>query len=142
MKQGTRNRRRAAQAEGASAKVGLFYIFDEELLIDAVPYLAGTKRGDTIREQADRADYWPTLQHVRSKLRSVNHEEIPRGRVWFMRATGRFCVDMDKALHNPKFKAAVIRKFALPKERTDFLINPHYTTDLEKLARLFRINKR
>ena len=77
--------------------------------------MSGSWAKRSIREQVVRADYRPTLQHVRSKLRPVDYEEIPRGRVLFMKATGRFCVDMDKALHNPKFKATVIREFALPK---------------------------
>lgn len=118
-------------------KVGLFWVFKGELLTGAVPLSEGAEYGDAIHGQADHVDYWPKLQRLHSELRHLEYEEVPRGRVLFMKTTSRFCVYMDKVLHKPKIKAALIKEFALPKKRTEFLTDPHYTTDPQELERLF-----
>ena len=44
---------------------------------------------------------------------------------------------MDKVLHEPKIKRAILKKFDLPAAKTKFLTDSHYTTNPEELNRLF-----
>jgi hypothetical protein len=44
---------------------------------------------------------------------------------------------MDRRLHRPKIKSLIITEFGLPRRTTDFMTDPHYTTDAQALDELF-----
>jgi hypothetical protein len=67
----------------------------------------------------------------------LEYEQIPRGRVVFLDSEDRFCIYMDKKLHHQRIKQLLVKSFSLPKGRTAFLTDPHYTTDAQELDRLF-----
>ena len=72
------------------------------------------------------------------ELRDKEYEDVPRGRVWFMRPAQQYHVYMDKVLHNTKTKRDLLKAFELPRTAR-FLTDPHYTTDWEDLESLFLI---
>jgi hypothetical protein len=121
------------------AKVGIFWMFQGKLLPAAVPVSEGVEDTEAINGQADHVHYWLTLQRLHPELRNLEYEQVPRGRVLFLKEPKTFCVYMDKVLHKPKIKQALREEFGLPKARTRFLIDPHYTTDPDELAQLFRV---
>lgn len=80
---------------------------------------------------------WPVLQKRYPKLRALEYEDVPRGRVIYLQATKRFRVLMDKVLFQDGIKAAILDRFSLPNSRTSFVRDHHYTTDPRDLDRLF-----
>lgn len=112
-------------------------MFRGKLLAAAVPVNGGVQTVDAINGQADHVSYWPYLQKLHSELRGLEYEQVPRGRVLVLKTSRRFCVYMDEVLHKPKIKQALLKEFCLPKGRTKFKTDPHYTTDPEELDRLF-----
>jgi len=128
---------RIMKTSPSHAKVGIFWVFRGKLYAAAVPVKEGVQSVDAINGQADHVSYWPQLQRLRPELRGLEYEQVPRGRVLFLKATGKFCVYMDNVLHKPRIKQVLLKEFCLPKDQTKFLDDPHYVTDAKELARLF-----
>ena len=97
----------------------------------------GQAYGDAINGLTDHVKYWPQFQKLHPELRSLEYQDVPRGRVLFMKPGRKFHVYMDKVLHNSKTKRALLEEFELPVSRTKFLKDAHYTTDPEELERMF-----
>ena len=118
-------------------KVGIFWIYNGRLLKAAVAVADGLPYGDAVHSQFDHVEFWPELQRRIPALRDLEYEQVPRGRVVFQGTENRFCVYMDKKLHRQHIKRVILNEFSLPRSRTDFLTDPHYTTDADELDQLF-----
>jgi hypothetical protein len=116
--------------------VGIFWFYAGKPLGFAVPLQHGIDDGDFINGPDDHWSTWERVQRTVPALRTMEYYEIPRGRILYKTAEGRFYVYMDKVLHGNDSKHAILRHFALPSE-TSFLTDIHYTTDPEELERLF-----
>ena len=82
-------------------------------------------------------DAWPSSQKQYPHLRSLEYEDVPRGRVLYAQDARRFRVLLDKVLMTNSIKAAILKKFLLPRQRTDFGCDQHYTTEPIELDRIF-----
>ena len=120
-----------------TGKVGIFWVFKGQLLAATCALREGQEYGDAINGLTDHVKYWPVFQKLHPELRSMEYQEVPRGRVLFMKPARRFYVYMDKVLHNSKTKSALLKEFELSFSRTNFLTDPHYTTDPEELNAIF-----
>ena len=118
-------------------KIGIFWLFGRRLLKAAIPLEHGVAFSGAINSPLSHVDFWPRLQRQHRDLRWSEYEEIPRGRVLFINKKNIFCVYMGIALHTPATKRRLLRAFNLPKDRTRFLTDPHYTTDPKSLDALF-----
>src|SRR5262249_38077849 len=97
----------------------------------------GTSRnGDFINGPFDHLPYWERVRRTLPAFRHVEYNAVPRGRVLYKKAEGRFVVYMDKVLHREEVKALILHHFELPGE-TPLLTDIHYTTTPEDLERLF-----
>jgi hypothetical protein len=123
--------------KAASGKIGIFWVFRGKLLAATYALAGVTEYGDAINSPTDHVSHWPQFQSQHPALRNLEYQDVPRGRVLFQKPTRKFCVYMDKALHNPKTKRAILKEFELPGSLTRFLADAHYTTDPEELNRLF-----
>ena len=85
---------------------------------------AGQEYGDAINGLTDHVKYWPHFQKLHPTLRDKEYQDVPRGRVLFMKPTRKFHVYMDKVLHNTKTKRALLKAFELP-DTAKFLMDPH-----------------
>ena len=101
------------------------------------PVDEGTALNGIVDAAFAHIDTWPVLQRRHAELRVLEYEDVPRGRVLFLQRQKRFRVLMDKALFRPAIKAAIRKAFALPKARTEFKTDAHYTTDPAAIERLF-----
>ena len=117
--------------------MGIFWGYGARLLWSGVSVAKGLRYGDSVHGSIDHVEFWPALQRQYPALRTMEYEVIPRGRVVFHKKSGRYVVYMDKKLHRTSVKRRIIRAFALPEDQTDFLTDPHYTTDEADLDRLF-----
>lgn len=118
-------------------KVGIFWVFRGTLLAASYAVQDGQEYGDAINGLTDHVKYWPKFQKSHPELRSVEYQDVPRGRVLFMKPSRKFHVYMDKVLHNSKTKRALLEEFDLPVGKSKFLMDAHYTTDQDELERMF-----
>ena len=117
-------------------KVGIFWVYQDQLIAAAVPLHAGIDDGDFINGPLDHLPYWETVRRRVPALRTVEYDAVPRGRVLFKHGEGRCVVYMDKVLHREEVKTWIMTYFELP-AATPFVPDLHYTTTLEDLERLF-----
>jgi hypothetical protein len=125
------------QPKKPSGRVGVFWIYQGTILAASFPLKDGEEYGDAINGGVDHVDFWPKLQAQHPELRGLEYEEVPRGRVVFMKQAKKYHVYRDKTLSGPVSKRAVIQEFALAGAKVLFRTDPHYTTDRQELARLF-----
>jgi hypothetical protein len=117
-------------------KVGIFWVYQRQLLVAAVPLHEGIDDGDFINGPYDHLPYWETVRRTMPVLRTVEYDAIPRGRVLYKHAENRCFVYMDQVLHREEVKQCILRHFQLPAD-TLFDTDIHYTTTPEDLERLF-----
>ena len=117
-------------------KVGIFWVYNTQPIVAAVPLPEGIDDGNFINGPYDHLPYWETVRRTIPALRSVEYDAVPRGRVLYKKAEERCVVYMDKVLHHEEVKQVIRDYFALPVP-TPFLTDLHYTTTPEDLARLF-----
>jgi len=120
-----------------TGRIGIFWWHDGKLLATKCRVDEGEAASGTIDSRFAHIETWTTLQKCRPKLRILEYEDVPRGRVVFLQASKRFRVLMDRVLFSPKIKTAILKAFGLLKSRTSFVTDQHYTTDPKDLDRLF-----
>ena len=128
---------RSSVRKPPTGKVGIFWVFNGKVLAATYPLKDGQEYGDAINGLTDHVKYWPQFQKQLPALRHLEYQDIPRGRVLFMRPAKKYHVYMDKVLHTLKNKRALLKEFELPQRTTRFLMDAHYTTDWEDLQNLF-----
>lgn len=119
------------------SKIGIFWNFNGKLLKSKTALEDGVDYAGVIHSEIDHIDHWPVLQRRHRELGLLEYQEVPRGRVMFVKRTRKFRVLMDKVLHTPRNKQMLLEVFNLPKTKTVFGTDPHYTTDPKELVRLF-----
>ena len=117
-------------------KVGIFWVYQGQLIEAAVPLHAGIDDGDFINGPFDHMAYWETVRRTIPALRTVEYDAVPRGRVLYKKTEGRCVVYMDKVLHREEVKTGIMTYFELP-AATLFATDVHYTTTPADLERLF-----
>lgn len=71
-------------------------------------------------------DYWQTLQQRDARLRGIEYEEFPRGRINYRAGDERFLLLADRKLLKRSFIDAICRLASLPKQQTLVMSDPHY----------------
>ena len=117
-------------------KVGIFWVYQGQLIAAAVPLQDGIDDGDFINGPFDHLAYWEIVRRTMPALRTVEYDAVPRGRVLYKKVEGRCVVYMDKVLHREEVKTGIMTHFELP-AATPFLTDIHYTTTPADLERLF-----
>jgi hypothetical protein len=117
--------------------LGIFWSFKGRLLRAQTRLEDGIDAPDAINAKDDHVTFWPVLQRGHPDLRNLEYEDVPRGRVVFMKKPKKFLVYMDKKLHKPTVKKLIMAEFHLPETTTVFRTDSHYTTDPDELKRLF-----
>lgn len=109
------------------SKVGIFWFYQGLPLVAVVPLQHGINDGDFINGPDNHLPAWERVQCTVPALRTMEYEEVPRGRVIYTKAEDQFTVYRDKVLHREDYQRAILHLFALPPE-TPFLTDIHYTT--------------
>ena len=120
-----------------TGKIGIFWWHAGRLLASVCRLDEGDAADGRVDSRFAHIEAWPVLQKRYPKLRALEYEDVPRGRVIYLQATMRFRVLMDKVLFQHEIKAAILDRFRLPKSRTSFVRDHHYTTNPADLDRLF-----
>ena len=118
-------------------QIGIFWVFEGRLLKASSPVAAGIDSPVSVDSRYDHIAFWSVLQIRNLALRSLQYDQVPRGRILFLKEKGRFCVYMDKKLRTARIKRMILEAFALPAGKTVFITDGHYVTDDQELSRLF-----
>jgi len=116
--------------------LGILWFFKGRLIKAETVLEDGINGPDAINARDDHVNVWPALQRRNPDLVGLEYDEVPRGRVVFIKKSTKFRVYMDKKFHKPAIRKSILA-FRLPKIRTQFLTDPHYTTDPRELERMF-----
>jgi hypothetical protein len=130
-------KRGLASGQPVTGKIGIFWWFAGRLLASVCRVEEGDAAGGTVDSKFAHVETWPVLQKCHPELRAMEYEDVPRGRVVYLQRSKRFRVLMDKVLFKSHIKVEILEKFGLPKSRTKFLKDQHYTTDPKMIERLF-----
>jgi hypothetical protein len=121
----------------AGGRVGVFWFFKGRLVPVSVNVGKGASGAVAIDSPFDHILEWPHLQKQFPALAALGYEEVPRGRVLFLKRKNQFVVYLDKVLTATKVKRTILKEFQLPTRSTVFETDSHYTTDPAELDRLF-----
>ena len=106
--------------------VGIFWLCDGRLIVDASPVTMAERYGDCLTHSRNHLDHWNDLQRRREVPADTEYEEHPRGRV-IRDASQRFVILADRCILRKKSVVdKIIRTMRLPAESTDTGEDPHY----------------
>jgi hypothetical protein len=107
--------------------VGIFWLFNGQLIYDTCLLSDGEDAGDFIDHPNSHADYWEELQRLGVVPHDIDYEEPPRGRVLFMKLSGRFALYADRCILKRKSVVNQIKKaMSLPASQTDVGSDGHF----------------
>lgn len=112
------------------SKIGIFWIYQNTVLGKARPLSEGESSvAGLLDSPDDHVRIWE-LAGFRSQfpaLRSMEYQQVPRGRVLYAVNKNKVIVYMDKSLHNEVSKQKLIEFFALQDTTVLWKTDPHYT---------------
>jgi len=76
--------------EAGTPEVGIFYVIADELWLDSTPLPEARHRREMIIPSGNHRSYWTNLRRMIRPLEGIPHDGYPRGRVVFVKATGRY----------------------------------------------------
>lgn len=118
-------------------QVGIFWWRDGQLLASSCAVEQGEAAGEWVNGRRDHVTFWPVLQRQFPNLRSIEYEDVPRGRVIYCRSSKVFKVYMDAKLFTRPIKRVIRVRFGLAAAKVRFGKDPHYTTDPNAIEQLF-----
>jgi|SRR5215469_14043125 len=95
-------------------EVGIFWVIDEDPLIDGTPLNEAGERLDFF-EPKGHSQTWPVYQRVGVVPRNSDYQDYPRGRVVYDKETRSFTLFADKCiLKNESMVQKILSDFRLP----------------------------
>jgi hypothetical protein len=120
-----------------SGDVGIFWVDQDHLIMAGMPVADGVDDGQCVNGPDDHDPYWETVQRTHVHLWEVEYYQVPWGRVLFNKAEHRFYVYLDMVLCTNRIKRRILEHFHLPRKRSSFRTDLHYTTGADELDRLY-----
>lgn len=107
--------------------VGIFFVINQQLLIDAVPLVQAEQYGNTLG-YGGHYDYWENLQAVSTEeklFKAKAYDAFPRGRVVYFRQQQQFVIYADKCLNRPQM-LKIAQAFDLRTNQVKLMRDEHY----------------
>jgi len=100
-------------------KVGIVYLVDKTLWIDATPLAEAGRFGDFAIHERDHHQYWAQLVSS-GAVPDAEYEKHPRGRVSYNEKTGKFMLLADRCISGRKsLVSKILSRMHLPARRTE-----------------------
>jgi hypothetical protein len=100
--------------------VGIFWLFEDRLILDTSPLSEAEPYGDCLGHRTSHIDYWTAQQRLGTVSREVEYEEPPRGRVVFNKRTQRFDLYADRCILKRKLVVKrIMEAMPLPTNQTN-----------------------
>lgn len=107
--------------------VGIFWLFDGELIIDSTPLSKAEAYGTALTHPTGHIDYWTRLQRTGAVPAEVEYEEPPRGRVVFDQREQSFHLLADKCILSRRDAVTgIMEAMQLPPNKTTEGRDEHY----------------
>jgi hypothetical protein len=104
----------------AQQMVGIFWLVEGRLIIDASPLSEAESYGDCLTHSKSHLDFWMEQQRLGAVSPDIEYEELPRGRVVYNPTTERFTLYADRCILKRKSVVKQIMKaMCLPSGHTD-----------------------
>jgi hypothetical protein len=108
-------------------EVGLFWLIDNKLVADSIPWRQADLHGGFYSGKNDHAVFWGTLQRLRPQWQGKEYTDFPRGRVLFDSMEAVFFVYSSWGIVNSSnLKKMIFAEFNLPLAATKFVADYHY----------------
>ena len=108
-------------------RVGIFWLFDGQLIIDSTPVPDAEPYGVRMTHAISHIDHWTKLQERGKVPGYVEYEEPPRGRVVMDTQTQRWIIYADVCIRQSAMASSeIFGSFNLPTDKTDFRNDGHY----------------
>jgi hypothetical protein len=90
-------------------EVGLFWLIDNKLLADSIPWRQADLHGGFYSGKNDHAVFWRTLQRLLPQWQGKDYTDFPRGRVLFDSMEAVFLVYSSQGIVNsPDLKKMIL----------------------------------
>jgi hypothetical protein len=114
-----RNKRGQAARKAGEPEVGIFFVYNGEVLTDSKPLCVTEPYGKFISADSEYDRYWKFGQRYDVVPHEIEYDEVPRGRVEYDIIEKKFCVYVDPCILNDrKALDEVEREFHLPSANT------------------------
>ena len=109
--------------------IGLFWIINGNIDGYREPLKNGEKYGNTIQPRYDHFNYFEKIQEKYKKLKNLEYDDIPRGRVIFDTRKNKFVIlSSKKVLNDKNLVKKVCEFFNLSKDNVKLRWDEHYET--------------
>lgn len=112
----------------ASGLIGIFFVVEKDILMEAVPLSEGEKTVISIDHKGSHYDYWESLvpkTAAEKKFKARAYDAYPRGRVLFHLKRSKFIIYRDKCINKDQIRL-VKEKFKLKNTDCDLESDAHY----------------
>jgi hypothetical protein len=124
--QAERQKKERETIEAGAPMVGIFWVIEGEFIPYSTPLAKAEDWGEYKNDPRGHYQVWESLRRASPKLRDLEYDHYPRGRVVFNREEKRFTVFLKASLLTSSATAVILREFNLPADRTDFKTDIHY----------------
>lgn len=121
-------------------KIGIFWFYKNTVLGIAEDISQGCKGyNGLIDSNFDHVNVWETLEIKIQfpELKSMEYEQIPRGRLLYSTKQNKHIIYMDKTLFEPNVKQKIAEFFDFNSKLSVWKKDPHYNTNQDELSSLF-----
>jgi hypothetical protein len=108
-------------------EVGLFWLIDNKLVADSIPWRQGDVYGGFYNGKNDHATFWATLQRLQPRWKGKEYTDFPPGRGGFLVYSSRGIVN------SPDLRKMILAEFNLPLAATKFVADYHYENAIAPL---------
>jgi hypothetical protein len=121
-----KKRSTAGAPNGKAPKVGLFFLVNRKPWVVGLSWMEVPSEAGFRTYATGHPEYWERLQALGVAPNDMPYEDVPRGRVNYEDATGRFTLMADKCiLRNERLVTKIMNNLGLPKN-TKVLPDDHY----------------
>jgi hypothetical protein len=115
--------------EAGTPELGIFYVIAGEFWLNSTPLPEARHLREVITQFGTHRSYWNNLRRMIRTLEGLPHDCYPRGRVVFVKATGRYHVYLGPEIltHEPLIRK-VMDAMHLPTAQTEVRLAPHLRT--------------
>jgi len=101
------------------AQIGIFFVVGGKPLVEGIPWLENPSISGFRTYAVGHPDFWQRLQQSGAVPMEMQYEDVPRGRVNYMDATGRFTLLADNCIIKSKpLVRKIMAVLGLPKQTT------------------------
>lgn len=100
--------------------------YEQTILSDSCPINNADTYGEFKICNTDHYSYWKKIQKASSRLKIVDYDFYPRGRVVYNTKTNKYHIILDKCIQGENTIDLIIDEFKLPRKDVIIMSDEHY----------------